>query len=679
MSLLLAVLWACSTPPPPPEPRPLGPSVLIVTLDTTRADRLGVYGYSAAHTPTLDRLASQGLRFDRAYATAALTIPSHSSIFTGRYPPSHGVRDNGDFVLGDEAITLAERFEEAGWSTAAFTAAFPTQARWGLDQGFRIYHDPLEGLPDQLDWSNERPAAQVVDDALDTLPSLAGPVFVWVHLFDPHWPYAPPEPWRSQLADPYDGEIAYADHELERLLRSWDRWFPNSVVVVTADHGEGHGDGGEETHGFLLHDATIRVPLLLRGPGVEPAAILDPVSHVDIVPTVLSLAGLSLHDGLQGLDLRTGGSDRPYQEALAGRYHLGLAELTAYTSDEGRLTRGGWDGFYPEEGGVVGLVPQRDGLSRYARGLDQVVAGLEVQEETRAGLASAELEQLRALGYVGGDISQAGTVDPRDVIDVIPRSWEARRAIAEGRLGAASQHLAVLEEAMPNTYGVRLLRAHWLVATGRSDEAVELLTELQLESPGSAVALQLASLAETRGDLRGAEDWYRTALEHSVRSPEALLGLVRVAWMRGEQSEARTRADEALQLYPDHAEVGLLRAELFLGDHRLDEALADAQDAARMMPTDPRALALLARIQWERGRAERAIELIGEAVRLDPAAVPPRVLMCDWLLEVGRSSEALRVVEPLQSLSVDWPDVQRLAAEASAAVEAEQRWSHRPR
>jgi arylsulfatase A-like enzyme len=158
-------------------------SVLLITLDTTRADRLGPYGHPLAETPTYDAFAATGTVFERAYSVCPLTIPAHSSLMTGRYPPSHGVRDNGDFVLGPEAVTLAERFQDAGYATAAFTAALPTQARWGFDQGFQIYHDPLERLPTRLDWRDERPADEVVDDALNTLEDMSGPVFIWVHLF----------------------------------------------------------------------------------------------------------------------------------------------------------------------------------------------------------------------------------------------------------------------------------------------------------------------------------------------------------------------------------------------------------------------------------------------------------------------------------------------------------------
>lgn len=317
---LLPFLGACLNP----SERP--PSVLLVTMDTTRADHLGPYGYLHASTPNLDELARAGTRWTRAYSSAPLTIPSHSTILTGRYPPSHGVGDNGDFILGPEQVSLAERFAEADYSTFAVTAAFPTQARWGFDQGFDLFHDPLERPPQLLDWRDQRTAEEVAQDFIDTLADQRGPVFAWLHFFDPHWPYEPPEAFRDPAnasTSPealYDGEISYMDHELGRVLRAWEDRFPGSTVLVTADHGEGLGDGGKVSHGFLLHDGTIHIPLIATGPGLEEGAFIDdPVSHVDIAPTLLAVAGLAPHDGLQGRDLREGGTNRPYSEALTGR------------------------------------------------------------------------------------------------------------------------------------------------------------------------------------------------------------------------------------------------------------------------------------------------------------------------------------------------------------------------
>ncbi len=650
--------------------------MLVITLDTTRADRLGPYGHALANTPTYDRLAEAGTVFQRAYSSCPLTIPSHSTIFTGRYPPSHGVRDNGDFILGAEQLTLAERLQEAGYATAAFTAAFPTQARWGFDQGFEVYHDPLKRRPTQLDWRDRREAREVIDDALATLPTLGDrPLFVWVHLFDAHWPYEPPEPYLSEHAGrPYDGEIAYADAQVGRLLTWWDQQRPGGLVILTADHGEGFGDGGERTHGFLLHDGTIHVPLIVRGEGFEAGAVEDDVvGHADIVPTVLSYVGLEKHDGLQGWELGLGGSDEVYSEALTGQFNLGLAPLFAVSDEQGRYTEGAWGAFYEHRAFGVSTVPSEHieasphqaALAVFRGRLDEVVA-------PTAALDEQAFAQLAALGYLGGDINAvAGEVDPRDVIDLVPLTWEARQWMGRGRLDEAEAAISRLEEGMPGTYGVDLLRAQLLRSRGDLGEAAEHFAALYLRSPSSTVSLQLAALHAARGDWREAESWYAEALSLQPASPEAMAGRVHCAQALGEPERARELANEALRLYPDHAELRLVLAEIHLGDGDLDAAEREVELAIQYMARSPWAHATLAQVRWEQGRADLAIEALQEALALDRFNVPVRVRLVECLLDVGRNAEAVRAITPLARLMPEEDEVQGLARRAQAALDLE--------
>jgi arylsulfatase A-like enzyme/cytochrome c-type biogenesis protein CcmH/NrfG len=692
-----------STPAPAPAPEPAPgerPSVLLVTLDTTRADHIGAYGYEPAHTPVLDELAAQGTLYERAYSTAPLTIPSHSTILTGRNPPSHGVRDNGDFNLGEDEITLAERFAEAGYTCAAFTSAFPTQARWGFDQGFHVYHDPLERPPTQLDWSDQRRAEEVVDDALETLaPHGGGPLFVWLHFFDPHWPYDPPPPFdpanpscdalddtppeeldeRSALRDAcdvenYDGEIAYTDHQLGRFLDWWDSAHPDSWVVVTADHGEGLGDGGERTHGFLLHDGTIHVPLIVRGAGFQAGTREpDPVSHVDIAPTLLALAGLEPHEGMQGRDLREGGSERSYAEALTGQYSLGLAPLLAYTDAHGRYTEGGWGAWYDStDEGVADDAREGWQAGGEAEILAEMVASLEPGLAPEASLDPTALAQLQALGYVGGDVvSEAGSIDPRDVIDVIPLTWRARQAIGAAPPGVAERIIARLEERLPDTFGVDLLRAQLARRRGHLHEAEQRFADLYLRSPSATVALQLADISASMGDWIGATGWYQEALDIQPASPEAMAGLVRAAMGRSERTEAEVLAATYLETYPDHAELLLIRAELALADGRLREAGAYAERGLEQLPRNVWAMSTSAQVLWAQGEADPAIERLQDALRLDPYHVPLRAVLTECLLEVGRNAEAVRTVRPVARLFPDQAELQALHARAGLALDAE--------
>ncbi len=657
---------------------PARPSVLVVTLDTTRADRLSPYGARFAVTPAYDRLAAEGVTFLRAYSTCPLTIPSHATILTGRVPPRHGVRDNGDFNLGDDQVTLAECFHAAGWATAAFTAAFPTQRRWGFGQGFDLYHDPLERPPDRLDWRDERRAGEVVDDAIATLADLPGPVFAWVHLFDAHAPYDPPEPFRSAFPGaPYDGEIAYAAHEVGRLLEAWDAARPRSLVVLTADHGEGLGDGGEETHGFLLHDGTIRVPLVVRARGLPgfPAGtrVEDPVGHPDIAPTVLAAAGLPFPPGMDGRDLRQGGSDVIYSESLTGRSNLGLAPLYAWTGPEGRYTEGGWGGFYPAQDDVIPTVEAPGSPDpAYAARLAALRASYDDVVAPEAALPPGDEARLAALGYLGGALTgEEGSQDPRDVIDVIPLTWRAQQAFARGRLDVARRLHTALATRMPGAWGVDHLEARLLRAEGRLAQAADLLLDLHRRSPSSSLALEAADVALAMGDPAGARDWYAEALERQPMSADAMAGLVHADLALGDLAEARAAAETFLDTYPDHADLALVRSAFLRMDGRPDLAVEEARYALARMPGSLQAWTAAAQASWEAGRADEAVDLLQEVVRIDPWDVGSRLVLAGCLLEVGRRAEAVRTLRPAAALLPDQPEVTEALAVAEAALAAE--------
>jgi len=288
------------------------PDLLLITIDTLRADRLGCYGDERAQTPVLDGLAAAGVRFTAAAAPAPITLPSHASLLTGRYPAAHGTLNNGTFALPASETTLAELLTDAGYRSAAFLGAYPLAHPFGLGQGFALYDDRFEkqaqsaGGP--LVQRSERRAAQVTDAALGWLRSQTGddPIFTWVHYFDPHADYDPPPPFDA-VADPYRGEIAYADREIGRLLDGLadlgrrDR----TLIVVASDHGEAFGEHGVAYHGLFIYEQTIRVPLIFHWPDRLPGGevVEEVVSLVDVLPTLCSLLGLVEPANVQGLDL----------------------------------------------------------------------------------------------------------------------------------------------------------------------------------------------------------------------------------------------------------------------------------------------------------------------------------------------------------------------------------------
>jgi len=294
------VLGACQVRT---TPRVTG--VVIVTLDTTRADRLPAYGFGGVDTPALDSLARRGVVFERAMSVAPLTLPAHASLFTGVYPPRHGVRDNAD-ALSAARPTLASLLRAHGFRTAASVGSIVLTADRGLGRGFDAYCDDI-GRTSEGRLRAQRPGNEVMDDALAWLKTVGHqPFFLWVHLYDVHQPYAPPEPYGTRYREmPYLGEIAFADEQIGRLLRALDSHAltDRTAVVVAGDHGESLGDHGEEAHGLFIYESVLHVPLIVSAPGIRPRRVAAPVSSVDLTPTVLELTGIEAGD-MDGISLR---------------------------------------------------------------------------------------------------------------------------------------------------------------------------------------------------------------------------------------------------------------------------------------------------------------------------------------------------------------------------------------
>ncbi len=399
------------------------PRVLLVTLDTTRADRIGCYGYAPAKTPVLDRLAAEGVEFLDAIAPVPCTLPSHSSMFTGLYPPSTGVRYNVLFKLGDDQTTLAERYKKAGYATAAFPASSTVGKAFGLAQGFDLYDEPSGAAEAAAQGMiRERKANEGVDHALAWLRQHRGDrFFVWLHIWDPHWPYRPPFPFSQEFKkSPYDGEIAFADRELGRLfdfLRSEKLW-DDTLVVVAGDHGEGLYDHAESQHAFLCYESTLRVPLLIKAPGGRAGLeVKTPVSLVDLAPTLVEISrlpdegkpmqGRSLRRALEGRKL----DERPlYFEALAGSIVYGWSSLEGIRDGALKLI----DSVKPEVYDLASDPGETQNLAAGDPGRTRELAAMLEEEKAKLapGGSGTKAEEpaldpeararLASLGYVGG-------------------------------------------------------------------------------------------------------------------------------------------------------------------------------------------------------------------------------------------------------------------------------------
>lgn len=695
--LLIAALAAC---------RPSPPNVLLVTLDTTRADAIGAYGASPSVTPNLDDLAARGLVFEEAVATVPLTLPAHTSILSGRYPDDHGVRDNlGYRVPGDVAL-LAEAFDAAGYDTGAFVGAVVLDATFGLDRGFDVYEDGFDLTTTAADplVVGQWPADVVRGRAAAWLEGRDGPWFLWMHLYDPHRPHTAPEPFASAVADPYAAEVAFADHEVGALLARVD--LDRTVVAVIADHGEGNGDHGELTHGQQAWRSTLRVPFVLAGPGVPVGRRSEVVSGVDVAPTLLAAAGLPALPDAVGVDVRGPLPERRvYAETLYPRLQLGLHDLRVLQDDRWRLV----------EGARAELYAWRDDPGETSDRAGQhgdVVAALRSEltqrqdRDAAAEIGASARAALEALGYLSGDAAlpaDGPLPDPRDTpdlavlfedvivaartrppaegavllqsfVDAHPRLAGARRllATAHQRAGAPErglEALAPLVAARPDDAAVRIHEAELLLDAGRPGDAAATLDAVRARDPGNAGATFL--LAEIRRREGRCDEARRLADAGLAVAPEASrLWLVRGACALdvGDFASAEVDLRAALRFDPNnpdaHGPLGVALAAL----GRPEEAVSAFEEQLRRRP-DGRWVALLGAARYAAGAYVAAVAPLEDAVAADPNDAESRVLLADALLRGGAPPDRpLALLAEAEALS---PSDGRVHTIRSAALMAQ--------
>ncbi|MEJ2367328.1 MAG: sulfatase-like hydrolase/transferase, partial [Acidobacteriota bacterium] len=454
----LAALVGCSTRSEPQKSSE--PSVLIITLDTTRADRMGFLGNKQGLTPNLDAFAKKAYRFSHCESAIPQTFPSHATIFSGWTPNHHGARKNLEVYLSKKVPLLAPAFKKAGYHTAAFISAMVLLNRYGLGRGFQTYN---ESFYDPRDPSqNRRPAGETLDLAGQWIQGQAGPWFCWVHLYDPHTPYRPPAPFSAKYAkDPYDGEIAYMDQELgyffQRLEKSGK--LKNTLVVIAGDHGEGLGDHGEDTHTLFIYDSTIHVPLLVHLPGETAGRnVTRTVGLVDIAPTVLDYSGLPAWktDGRSLRPLMSGGkwpSQPLYMESLEGLEDFGWAPLYGLVDDGYKYILAPRPELYdlktdPDEtDNLVKKEPQRASSMRTQ--LQKIITDTTAVSSKAVAVSNEELESLQSLGYIGGGMGSAKpSASYRDPKDMVGLFEIYTQAIEELQLGDNRQAAALFEKVL---------------------------------------------------------------------------------------------------------------------------------------------------------------------------------------------------------------------------------------
>jgi choline-sulfatase len=676
------------------------PNLLVVTIDTLRADRVGAYGFPLATTPAMDAIARQGVLFEDAIIHAPQTRPSHASLFTGRLPFEHGIRDNFSKPLDASMPTLASILKQRGYATGGFIAAYPVSRDSGLHRGFDVFDDPFAGassVATRRDRS-ERRGAEVVDRALEWLgPSRGTPFFAWVHLFDPHAPYDPPRPFAQRFAkDLYAGEVAYADSQVQRLL-DWiarQKLGESTLVVVLSDHGEGLGDHGENEHGFFIYDTTMRIPLLLRWPGRLPAGLRvgGQFQGVDLLPTILELLGVppTPTSGVSRASaLRPGGKlpdNEAYVESLYASLHFGCAPLRGLraegwkyidapraelyrVSEDPRETRNRMDDRAPVAAAMKTRLLDRD------RG--------PVAPPLPAVDASA-LERLAALGYVGGTFF-AGTpsgADPKDKIHEFQtftrdvgrgiRLFEARdyegAARALARL-AASKTLPDGQVLERRSFNVDFFLGKSLLELRRFAQAVAPLARAVALSPGAIPAYAYLSRAQAgAGRLRDALATVERGLERAPDNADLHQMKGRLLLAAGDPAGARASLERARGLDEQNVLVRVDLAALYRGQGRLEAALREADEAVRLAPDVAETQVARGLVQGALGREDAAAASFRAALKADPDDPDALFFLGTAELRSGRRQAAKPLLERLLRQDPRYPG----AVEALAAAEGQE-------
>jgi arylsulfatase A-like enzyme/Tfp pilus assembly protein PilF len=673
-------------------------NVVLITVDTLRADHLGCYGNRASSTPTIDALAGEGYLFSRAYAQVPLTLPSHYSILSGTFPFHHGVRDNSVGRPNGPPL-VSEVLHRNGYRTAAFVGSFILDSRFGLDRGFDYYYDDFDLPPHGgTDLSHvERPAGEVVKEALRWLASGDAPFFAWVHLFDPHDPYSPPEPYKSRFASsPYDGEISYVDQEIGTLLKSLQErgLLDETHIILTSDHGEGLGDHGEFTHGLFLYDSTIHVPLIVRlaNQRTPGRRIEEVVRSIDIAPTILQLVGIQPAAVMQGTSLagllftgvnaegrgRVEDNRLAYSETFYPMTQFGWSPLAAIQDSRYKFVDAPRPELYDQitdPGEKHNLYYQRSALASQLRDtLQSQVAKYSASAPPRGSRAAdpETIQLLQSLGYVAGASQEVAALkapalhraDPKEKVVVYARVFQALADSNRGHAASAARLLEAILEEDPGIVSARLLLGAQYERLGDFSRAAQQYAKALAEQSDNALAsFNLGQVCAKEGRPDEAVSWYRQTLRVDPAFTPAHLGLGAIYRTRKDWPNALAEFRAALAEEPRNYTAHYNLAGIYGVNNQLDLALAHARQAVGFAPKPVEAYNLLGWILFlgkDMGEAEAAF---AKGVELDPRSATLLTNLARVYVETGRSEKARTTLKRVLNIDPHSEIARRLLAQ----------------
>jgi len=649
-------------------------NVVLISIDTCRADYLSCYGYPRKTTPNIDQIAAEGIRFENVISPVPITLPAHSSMLTGTLPPYHGVHDNMDYQLGPPNQTLAEILKDNGFKTAAFVGAFVLHEQFGLAQGFDSYNDHFEETHNSIG-INERKAGET--------SRLAGAwieehreenFFLFLHYYDPHKSYEPPDPFAARFSDnPYAGEIAYTDDCIGQVLAKLKQLelYDSTLIIVTSDHGEMLGEHGELTHSYYIYQGVLKVPLVFKLPGTNPTQVVEhPASVVDIVPTICGLLDIAppSEAGAQGRDLSgSWGVQGPetekrylYCESLTPtKYHanslLGvMGERWKYI----QTTRPELYDLVSDPQESVNLVDRQPELVlQLQEGLAQLIEESARQDtsESKRDTNSETLQKLQSLGYVGGSVREDFTFDqdsddPKDILGIHMAYMEVATLVRREEFGQARRLCEKMLQERPEFLAPHLKLAEMAIELGAYSEALVPLEEVLRGDPDDFYALSNKGVALAgMGKMDEAVEQFREALRLHPEGLEALSGLGAVLAAQGQTEEGLAYLQQALEIdtayFEGHKNLGII----FLEQGKTDQAVEHFQQMCQLRPDSATVPHRIGVLLAQQGKLQLATGYFQKAIQLDPEHLEAHHMLGVALLQQQKTEEA---VEHLQK-SID--------------------------
>ncbi|MCJ7580782.1 MAG: sulfatase-like hydrolase/transferase [Candidatus Aminicenantes bacterium] len=652
------------------------PNVLLITIDTLRPDRISSYSSKHLKTPNIDRLAQSGVVFTRAFAHTPMTLPSHANIFLGATPLYHGVHDNAHFIVDDEFLTLAEHLKADGYSTGAFVGAFPLDSRFGLKQGFDVYDDNY-GYKSLQEFSYvERRAEVVVNKAKEWIDSQEGPWFCWIHCFDPHQRYDPPEPFREQFkGQSYNGEVAYVDFSLGQLFDYLEEKniYDKSLIIFTGDHGESLDEHGEPTHGYFAYNSTLWIPLIISFPDVKAGKVEQNVCHSDIFPTICDVVGIKKPSFLQGVSLMDAAKGkkiprrRIYFEALYANLNRGWAPLKGYIDGFQKFIDSPIPEFYDlslDFDETQNVIDQKQ-LSLFEKNLDELTGDLSLarSESNNFSVDVEAFKKLKSLGYLSSiqaTLKENYTAED-DLKTLLPYQIKLQDSLKAYNGGRFSESISLLIDIIAERKDFDQAYSH--LATlykeqGKLKEAVNTLKEGLEHNPSNyKIISTYGILLVEAGQYDSAIEIFKRGLALIDYDPDLWNYMGVAYWSKEDFQNALEAYNQALLLDDNYPVVFNNLGSLYLSQALKSKQVSDLQiaiqkfkKAIELDPTYASAHNGLGTAYGKMGDIESAVVCWKKAVELKPDFPYPLYNLGVTLLTNGDKPQALEYLEDYKKI-----------------------------